>query len=214
MLYPIFLKLSGKKCLVIGGGNVAERKVHSLLKSGASVTVNSPDLTSSLQELAGQKKINAITSEFQEEFLEGCFLVIGSTDRPEINKRVADEAERRGILYNIVDDPAQCNFFVPSLVERGDLSIAISTNGKSPSLAKRLRQKLEKEFGEEYEGFLKMMGELRERVVRSGLNLEERGRFFEALVDSDLLDLFRQGKGEEAERKAEEMLKEWIGDRT
>ena len=188
---------------------MAERKVHSLLKVGARVTVNSPKLLPSLHDLAVQKKIDIVLSEFEERSLDQCFLVIGATDDESLNRRIADEAERRGMLYNIVDVPDRCNFYVPSLVERGDLSIAISTNGKSPALAKRLRQRLEEEFGEEYAEFLRLMGGLRERVLQSTLTLEERGRFFESVVDSDILDLFRQGKAEEAERKAEDMLKKF-----
>ena len=188
---------------------MAERKVHSLLKVGARVTVNSPKLLPSLHDLAVQKKIDVVLSEFEERSLDQCFLVIGATDDESLNRRIADEAERRGMLYNIVDVPDRCNFYVPSLVERGDLSIAISTNGKSPALAKRLRQRLEEEFGEEYAEFLRLMGGLRERVLQSTLTLEERGRFFESVVDSDILDLFRQGKAEEAEGKAEDMLKKF-----
>lgn len=195
---------------MVGGGKVAERKVHSLLKVGARVTVNSPKLLPSLHDLAIQKKIDIVLSEFEEGALDQCFLVIGATDDESLNRRIADEAERRGMLYNIVDVPDRCNFYVPSLVERGDLSIAISTNGKSPALAKRLRQRLEEEFGEEYAEFLRLMGGLRERVLQSTLTLEERGRFFESVVDSDILDLFRQGKAEEAERKAEDMLRQWM----
>lgn len=210
MLYPLFLKLSNKRCLVVGGGKVAERKVLSLLKSNALVTVNSPDLTPSLQNLADEKKIEYISSTFSDDLLDKCFLVIASTDDEEVNKRVAREAEKRDILYNVVDVPEKCNFYVPSLVERGDLSIAISTNGKSPALAKKLRKKLEGEFGEGYSGFLELMGRLRERVLQSSLNPKERSRLFEFLVDSDLLDMFCQGKDKEAEMKADEIAGKWI----
>ncbi len=196
--------------MVVGGGKVAERKVFSLLKAGASVTVNSPDLTSDLQNLAEQKKIDVVSSEFEECLLDECFLVIGATNNEEINRRIADESALRDILYNIVDVPDRCNFYVPSLLERGDLSIAISTNGKSPALAKRLRKRLEKEFGEEYAGFLKMMGEIREKVVKSPLKEAERTKLFESLLDSDLLEMFCENKEEDARNKADDMVDAWI----
>jgi len=211
LLYPIFLNLAKRKCLVVGGGKIAERKVLSLLKSGASVTLVSPKLTPPLQELADRDKIHLIRSEFQKNHLEGFYLVIGATDREEINTCIAGEAERRDILYNIVDVPKQCSFFVPSLVVRGDLLIAISTQGKSPALAKKIRRRLQEDFGEEYKDFLTVMGEIRKQTLRSSLSQSARAILFESLVDSNILELFREGKKEEARARARDMMDKHIG---
>ncbi len=189
---------------------MAERKVHTLLKAGASVTVNSPELVMPLQNLSEEGKIKVIRSEFQEDYLDGIFLAIGATDDEEVNRRIAEEAEHRNILYNIVDVPDRCNFFVPSIVERGDLSIAISTNGRSPALAKRLRKRLEKDFGEEYAAFLKLMGELREKVLQSDMELADRSKLFESLVDSNLLEMFHRKEEEQARQKGYEMVEDCL----
>ncbi|MBW2096406.1 MAG: bifunctional precorrin-2 dehydrogenase/sirohydrochlorin ferrochelatase [Deltaproteobacteria bacterium] len=154
--YPIFLNLSYKKALVVGGGLVAQRKVETLLEHGASTSVVSQKLTVRLKELAEEKKIQYLGPEFSEEYLDDMFLVIAATDDQELNHRVSLCAQERGLLVNAVDQPEDCNFIVPSIVRRGDLQVAISTSGKSPALARKLRQELEVQFGEEYEKLLSL----------------------------------------------------------
>ena len=135
--YPAFLDLQGLGCLVVGGGQVGERKVKTLQSCGAEVHLVSPELTSFLEEEVRQGRVRLLAPEFLPEHLEGMFLVIGATDDPEVNQRISLEARSRNLFCNIVDKPGECNFIVPSQVHRGDLVIAVSTGGRSPALAKK-----------------------------------------------------------------------------
>jgi precorrin-2 dehydrogenase/sirohydrochlorin ferrochelatase len=185
--YPVFLKLRGKKALVVGGGQVAERKVETLLACGASVAIVSKDLTTRLQALVRDKRVGWPAKEFTEIHLEGVFLVIAATDDAALNHRVSNAARARGQLINAVDQPEDCDFIVPSIVRRGDLTVAISTSGKSPALAKEIRKELEIRFGIEYEALLNMMGRLREEILSRGLSQEENSRMFREIIQSDIL---------------------------
>ncbi|MFQ5826028.1 MAG: bifunctional precorrin-2 dehydrogenase/sirohydrochlorin ferrochelatase [Dehalococcoidia bacterium] len=130
--YPVFLNIAGRRCLVIGGGEVAERKVASLLDCGGRVTVISPRLSPGLEEKQAQGAIEALARDFQPGDLEGAFLVIAATDDPGVNDKIVREARKRGILINVVDQPGECDFIVPSTVHRGELVVAISTGGQKP----------------------------------------------------------------------------------
>jgi len=192
--YPIFMNISGRLCVVVGGGNVAERKVGRLLACGARVEVVGKDLT---PELEGLRRAGAIfhrDADYDGAHIRGAFLVIGATDDDEVNERIALDARALGIPVNIVDDPARCDFILPSLVERGDLSLAVSTGGKSPALAKKLRRELEAAYGPEYAVLLEIMGELREKVIARGRSSDENRALFEAVVQSDILDKIRAGQ--------------------
>ena len=205
--YPIFLDIKDKPCVVIGGGNVAERKVISLLDAGARVVVISPVLTPALKKLTREKTINYCPKPYEEGDLKGFFLAYSATDNPAINRKVFNEAKREGILLNVVDVPKLCNFIVPSVVERGDLLIAISTSGKSPALAKKIRKHLEREFGEEYAVFLDIMGKVREKVLTRSKESDTNKRIFEKLVNSPLLEWIRKGEKEKVDRFLKEALK-------
>ncbi|MBN1662651.1 MAG: bifunctional precorrin-2 dehydrogenase/sirohydrochlorin ferrochelatase [Deltaproteobacteria bacterium] len=189
--YPVGLDIKNKKCVVIGGGDVAERKALKLLDYGADVCVVSPALTPHLKQLAGEDRIRHIHADYQADHLAGAFLVIGATDRPDVNEQISQDARARSILINIVDDPPECDFILPALLERGDLVIAILTGGNSPSLAKKLRLELEPQFGPEYETFLRIMGAVRQKVLAKGLPFEENKEIFEAIVNSDMLKLIK-----------------------
>lgn len=141
-LYPIFIKLRNKKCIVIGGGTVAHRKIQALLAAEAEVTVISPQLTDMLKPFIWDQKIKFLNRGFRSGDLADAFLVIAATDDPNINREVWQEANEKNILVNVVDVPDRCNFYVPSVLRDGALALAISTNGKAPYLAKRLRIKL------------------------------------------------------------------------
>jgi precorrin-2 dehydrogenase/sirohydrochlorin ferrochelatase len=145
--YPLFLDIEGKKCVVIGGGEVATRKVKALLTCRADVVVISPEIEDELKRL----NISWIKREYRYGDLDGAQIVISATDSPEVNKKVSEEAREKNILVNVVDNPKLCNFLVPSTLRRGELCIAISTSGRAPSLAKAIRIRLEKIFGPEYE---------------------------------------------------------------
>jgi len=185
--YPVYLDIKNKACLVVGGGDVGTRKVKTLLDCGAAVTVVSPKSTHELLKLAESGAISLKRRHFRNEDLEGMFLVIGATDDAELNQFLSREAFARNMLCNIADRPEACNFILPSIVNRGDLIIAVSTSGTSPAYAKTLRKELEKRFGPEYADFLGIMGELRAKLLKTAHAPEAHKNLFEALIRSDLL---------------------------
>jgi precorrin-2 dehydrogenase / sirohydrochlorin ferrochelatase len=166
--YPILVDLRGKRVLVVGGGMVAHRKIETLLEHGASVEVVAKDLDRPVAGLVDKGLIGYGGREFSEAFLNGVFLVIAATSDEELNRRVAEKAQEKGLLVNAVDQPSDCNFIVPSILRRGDLVVSISTSGKSPAFAKKIRRDLEEHFGDEFESFLDVMGSLRESVLSLG----------------------------------------------
>lgn len=189
--YPVFLKIKNRKCVVIGGGDVAERKVQSLVDSGAAVTVISPTLTAVLQELAGQGAIEVLQRNYEKGDLKGAFVAIAATDDVETNRQVFHEADEAGSLVNVVDDPENCNFIVPAVARRGDLMIAISTCGRSPALARWIRQEMEDEFLPDYEELLTLLSEIRTKLDQDGKRLP--AAVWQQRVVPELLPLIRQG---------------------
>jgi precorrin-2 dehydrogenase/sirohydrochlorin ferrochelatase len=191
--YPAFLDLNGKKVLIVGGGAVAQRKVETLLEYGASVFVAAKTLSPGLKGYEEEGRIRFLGEEFREEQMEGAILVIAATDDRDLNRQVSLSARKKGILVNAVDQPSDCSFIVPSILRRGELVIAVSTSGKSPALAKRLREELEKRFGTEYEPYLDMLGEIRKEILSRPLSAGQREEIFRDLIRSDLLDAIRRG---------------------
>ena len=181
--YPVFLNLQGKRCLVVGGGEIAGRKVQGLLEAGAVVVVVSPTLTPSLRTLAEQGVIQYAARPFKDDDVVGCALVIGATNHAAVNDAVCKAARRRDIWVNIVDVPAACDFIAPAIVRRGALQIAISTGGNSPTLAKRIRAQLEQTYGPEYAELLVWLGQERERIRQQVVNPAARKACYEQLVD-------------------------------
>jgi siroheme synthase-like protein len=161
-LFPIFVKLQSRLVVVIGGGEIAFGKIDGLLRAGAKVRVVAPEVHPSFAEPIRSGKIDWLPRKFHPDDLAGATLAIAATSAPGVNAAVYREAEARGILCNAVDDIENCHFYYGSIVQRGDLQIAISTNGKSPALAQRLRQELEQQFGPEYEMWLEWLGAARE----------------------------------------------------
>lgn len=184
--YPIFAVIEHLPCLVVGGGPVGERKVLDLLDAGADVTVVSEDLTPALATLAEQGRIHYRKEAFRPEHLEGMVLVVGATDDPEVNARVSAAAKARGIWVNIVDAPALCTFIVPAQIRRGPLTVAISTGGASPALARRLREELEALFGPEYGPYLELLRAVREKVLETGRGRPENAALFHRLAAAPL----------------------------
>lgn len=191
--YPVYMQLRGQPCMVIGGGKIAEGKVGGLLEADARVTVVSPNLTPRLHELAKQGQITYISRSYQPGDLSGAFLVICATDRSEINHQVWEEASANRQLVNVVDDTPHCNFIAPAILRKGDLTIAISTGGKAPALAVRLKEQFQKEIGPENERFLELAGQLREPLAHHIPDFETRKSLWYDLVDSDVLDLLACG---------------------
>jgi precorrin-2 dehydrogenase/sirohydrochlorin ferrochelatase len=182
--YPIYLNLENKRCLVVGGGEVAERKVLTLLEYAARVVVISPQLTPKLRELADEQQISWLERPYQEGDAQEAFLLVGATDDLKLHRQLKTEAEKYNLLVNIVDVPEYCNFIVPSIVKRGDLCISISTGGKSPALAKKIRRQLEQQFGPEYAEFLELMGNWRQDVLQKVPDIKQRKVIFQKMVDS------------------------------
>jgi siroheme synthase-like protein len=162
--YPVFLNMSGQHCIVIGGGAVAQRRVEGLLAASASVTVVSPAVTQPLAKLAAQGAIKYVTRAYEPGDLAGCNLAFIATDVGDVNQSVFSEACRRGVWINSADDPANCDFIVPSVVRRGDLSVAVSTGGASPALARAIREELETYFTADYARLVQVAGEVRQEL--------------------------------------------------
>ncbi len=205
--YPVGLDITGRHCLVVGGGEVGRRKAERLLEYGARVTIVDRTLTPGLEALVREGRIRHEAADYGEALLEGAFLVIGATDDRAVNDRIFRDARRRKVLANIVDDPGRCDFVLPALCRQGDLVITVATGGRSPALAKKLRRELEERYGPEYGVLLKIMGELRGRIIERGEGSDENRATFEALVDSDILERIRRGHW----RKVGQAVKELAG---
>jgi precorrin-2 dehydrogenase/sirohydrochlorin ferrochelatase len=189
--YPIYLDIKDRDCLVVGGGSVGTRKVETLLECGAKVMVVSIEAAEKLKKLSNSGRIQLKERAFQTADLDGMFLVIGATDDEDLNFKIHAEAERRGVLCNIADRPEACNFILPSIVNRGDLIIAISTSGKSPAFAKELRKHLEAQFGDEYAEFLNLMGAIRKKLLSEDHEPEAHKHLFEQLIERDLVQMLK-----------------------
>jgi precorrin-2 dehydrogenase/sirohydrochlorin ferrochelatase len=198
--YPLFLDITDRRCVVVGGGDVAERKVERLLDSGASVVVVGKTLTPGLETMKKEGRINHIDADYDQAFINNAFLVIGATDRDDVNAEISRDGREKGILVNIVDDPDKCDFVLPSLLKQGDLLIAISTGGKSPALAKKLREEMEQHFGTEYQTLLEVMGQLREKLVVKGRSSDENRLLFEAVVHSEILQHIKDKSWEKVKK--------------
>jgi siroheme synthase-like protein len=189
-LFPLFLKLTGRPVLVVGGGDIATSKIPSLLEAGARVTVVSPRLSSELSRRVRDGQISWIEKRFSLDDLDGQFLVIAATSLLDLNESVYREADRRNILCNAVDDTDHCHFYYGSIVQRGDLQIAISTNGKSPALAQRLRKELEQQFGPEYAAWLDLLGEARDALRTDSSDPESIKRQLHHLASATMFTRF------------------------
>jgi precorrin-2 dehydrogenase/sirohydrochlorin ferrochelatase len=205
--YPVLIQLEGKKAIVVGGGVIAQRKIDTLLSYDAEVYVVARELTSPLSQYVEEGRIGFLGHEFREAFLDGAFIVIAATDDPLLNRRVSEKSSKRGLLINAVDQPADCNFIVPSILKRGDFLVAVSTSGKSPAFAKKVREELEAQFGDEYRAFLLLMGRVREEILAQGLSQEENKRIFEEIVDSDMLDAIAKNDWDEVARILNAIMK-------
>ncbi len=195
-LYPVSLILKDRKCVVVGGGTVASRKAASLVEAGARVTVIGPEICDEIEDL---ERVETIRREFTEPDLDGVFLVIGATDSSKTNERVAAEAERRGVLANMVDVTQLGNCYVSSSVKRGDFHIGISTGGTSPALAKKVRRELEAAYGPEYEVLTRLLGEYRDKVIEAVDDAATRRVILTRFADAGLAVVIKES-GETAAR--------------
>jgi siroheme synthase-like protein len=189
-LFPAFLKLTNRRVLVVGGGSIAAQKIRSLLEAGARVHVVSPKLAPQLAEWVRNRQIDWSPKPFEPTDLDGTFLVIAATSLRDLNAHVYREADRRNILCNAVDDIDHCHFYYGSIVQRGDLQITISTNGKSPALAQRLRKELEQQFGPEYEHWLEWLGAARETLRAQSTDPETTKHWLHILASKPMFERF------------------------
>jgi precorrin-2 dehydrogenase/sirohydrochlorin ferrochelatase len=187
-LFPMFLKLAGRQCLVVGAGKVGEPKIGSLIETGARIHVVALLASDTVREWAAAGKIQLELRAFSEKDLDGKFLAVVATASNTLNELIYREAERRGVLCNVVDVPDYCDFFYPAVVRRGDLQIAISTAGKSPSLAQRLRQQLERQFGPGYADWLEQLGETRRLILASALDKERKLELLHSLASREAFE--------------------------
>jgi siroheme synthase-like protein len=195
--YPVFLNIGGRKCVVVGGGQVALRKAKILLEHGADVEVISPDLCPELAQLNESGTVRALNHEYRAGDLKDAFVAIAATDNSEINRQVVAEARSRTVLVNVVDDAGNSDFIVPSYLRRGDITVAVSTAGKSPALARKIRTRLEKELGAEYAQLAGLIGETRAELKQQKIMIE--GDDWQRALDLDLLlDLLKRGEEEKA----------------
>ena len=201
-LYPIHLNIEGRQCLVVGGGRVALRKIEGLLNAGAEVHVVSPAV---LDEIRGLP-VHVQARPFRESDVRGAVLVIAATDDHAVNLRVAASANELNIPVNVVDQPALCSFFLPAIVRRGGLVISVSTSGASPALAKRMRQRLEMEFGPEYEIYVKWLDTYRSEVMARVRSPEKRHKILEDMASDEIEQILRTQGFEAARERLQQLL--------
>jgi precorrin-2 dehydrogenase / sirohydrochlorin ferrochelatase len=187
-LFPMFLKLAGKQCLVVGAGKVGEPKIAGLVDTGAQIRVVALEAGSAVREWARAGKIELELRAFTPDDLEAAFLAVVATASRTLNERIYHEAQRRRVLCNVVDVPDLCDFYYPSVVRRGDLQIAVSTAGQSPSLAQKIRQQLEKQFGPGYATWVAELGETRKRILASDLDKETKLDLLHSLASREAFE--------------------------
>jgi precorrin-2 dehydrogenase/sirohydrochlorin ferrochelatase len=210
--YPICLDLTGKSCVVVGGGRVAERKVLGLLSCGAEVSVISPEVTDELARLHDESLICWINRKYRAGDLGQAFLAIAATDDAETQKQVYEEAAARNLLVNVADVPQRCNFILPATARQGDLVISVTTGGKSPALARKLRMELEKRFGVEYRAMVDILGAIRPLILAAGLEQPENEQLFKQLLHDDLAGWIRAKDWARLEKHFAEVLRDRVGD--
>lgn len=187
-LFPMFIKLEGRQCLVVGAGKIGESKIEGLLDTGARIRVVSREATPAVREWSRNGKIELEIRPFAPSDLDGVFLAVIATSLRTLNERVYHEAQKRGVLCNVVDVPDLCDFYYPSVVRRGDLQIAVSTAGQSPSLAQKIRQQLERQFGAGYADWVAELGETRKLILASDLEKERKLDLLHSLASREAFE--------------------------
>jgi precorrin-2 dehydrogenase / sirohydrochlorin ferrochelatase len=206
-LFPLFLKLQGRRCLVVGAGRISEGKIAGLLESGAKVHVVAPKATPQILAWHKKKKIRLTQRLFRPTDLNNIFLVVAGTNSPKVHRSIYREARKRHVLCNIVDVPQLCDFYYPAVVRRGQLQIAISTAGASPSLARRLREEMESAFGPEYARWLTHLSQERQTLMKKKLSFAERLEILKRQASQDAFSQFlrRKSGGKRARRKSSQI---------
>jgi siroheme synthase-like protein len=189
-LFPLFLRLEGRRCLLVGAGSIAAQKLEALLISGAQVHIVAPSANKVIRELVDEGRVCWSQREFEASDLNGAALVVAATGNPEINEIVFREARARGVLCNAVDEPERCDFYYPAVVRRGDLQIAISTAGQSPALAQRIRRELESNFDQQYAGWLAWLGTVRTLLFKKPMDSTRRRQALHRIASREVYEGF------------------------
>jgi siroheme synthase-like protein len=206
MFYPVFLNLHNKRVVVVGGGEVAERKVESLLETGASITVVSPTLTPRLDGWAQANKIHALRRRYAAGDCDGASFVFTATDDTKISAEVFHAANECGALVNTADLPALCDFILPAVARRGDVAIAVSTGGTSPGLAARLRDQIAEIIGPEYASLAELLSKTRDEIRRRLPDAEQRKALHYRILNSDIIECLKRNDSAGAERRLKEII--------
>ena len=194
--YPVYLDVKGKRCVIIGGGEVAERKIPNLLESGASLTIISPEATDAIRELAGRGEVRWLPREYAEGDLKDVFLAIAATDQRAVNEAIADEAAREKVILNVVDNAPLCTFIAPSVVRRGEVTVALSTGGASPALARKMRESLENSDALGYADLAPVLSSARTELKRRGVAVDPDR--WQVCISDDLVALVGAGESQRA----------------
>lgn len=202
--YPIFLNLKNKVVVIIGGGKVAERKILTLVKTCADITVVSPEITEKIEREKVKGTIKHICRQYRKGDLKNAFLVIAATDSPDVNKQVSKDAP---CLVNVVDTPHLCNFIVPSVIKRNPLTIAVSTSGISPALSRSIRKELEKMYGSEFSHYLKFLRRIRTEAMSVIKDKRKRGEFLKAIAAEKIIEMLREKGFKETKKVADDLLR-------
>jgi precorrin-2 dehydrogenase/sirohydrochlorin ferrochelatase len=205
-LFPVFFNLQGRQCVVAGGGTVAQRKTAQLLECGARVVIVSPSATQQIKAWSSQGRLTWRRGAWTTGHLAGAFMVFAATASSRTNKSIAAACRKQGILVTVADSPALCDFFMPAVLRRKALAVAISTRGSSPLLARKIRAELEQILTDAHGEFIDMLGDLRRRLRRSVPDARRRRKIFETIADSDILALLKEGKRAEAEKRVRQCI--------
>jgi len=211
-VYPVFFDIRAKRCLVVGGGMVAERKVRGLLREKANVVVVSPAVTEGIARLAARAQCCWLKKRYMADDLHGAFLVFAVTDSPTVQDRVASDAEALGLPVNVADQPERCTFHVPAVLRRGDLTLAVSTAGKSPALAAMVRRMLAEQYGEEYAQLLSLMGKIRPLVLNAAHTSDERKSLFQKILHEDMIHWIKSGHWDTVRHHLQMVLGQEVND--
>ena len=210
MLYPIFLDVRDKKCVVIGGGRVAARKARMLCDCGARVVVVSPELEDRLAEMLEKGEVEWRERAYEKSLLQGAFVVVAATDDEHVNRSASADCRQAGIPINVVDVPELCDFHVPSIVRSGDVTVSIGSGGASPALSRHIRKRIEQVVGPEYGKLLDLLGRWRDRVKEQVSGLDRRKALWERAIASDALNLLADGRDQEAEELIRQIIEQEI----
>ncbi|WP_310600201.1 bifunctional precorrin-2 dehydrogenase/sirohydrochlorin ferrochelatase [Desulfobulbus sp.] len=205
-MYPLALNIGQRLCVVVGGGRVAERKVRGILAAGGLVRLISPTATPDLTALADRHAIEWACKPYDQEELNGAFLVFAATNNPEVQRAVHRDARAAGLLVNVADAPELCDFQVPATIRRGDLAISVATGGKSPAVAAMVKRRLDRFLGEEYGWLTALAALLREQILAEEPDSERTRELFQQLLHDDIVDWLRDRQWDDVRRHAEQVL--------